>query len=451
MNELTRANELSELRLFLQAAARCGQRYLTSGGPTTRLEEHLCLAGQKQGYEMEVMAIPTGIFMSARSLNQIDDSFTAPTETLIVRIKETKYDLSDLHRMEQLLARLKNGDVTSQDVIAYLSHPCSQEPEYPTWLSSIAAFLMGFFASLPLSGSVMLSTISGLITFSIFYAHRTLTSFFHLTGSIAEFFSCLLALSLSALFSVSLGTSPALLSIGALVLMAPGLTFATAVSELAEQNFVSGMTKVAKGFLTLLAMGIAYLLFTDLVTSFSSYSIPLITNVPTTEPWLRSLSIVFMVVCFSILWSVPKKMILASAVVGAMGWFVLNAFTQNDVYVISTFLASLVVGLASLSLGRFLHVPSQLFSVPGILSLVPGILALSAFNTLQDSEFSKFTEVILQVAMTAGSIVFGLFSARIPFVMARKNLIDHTGEAVIHGLPRQFDHVRPRLQQKLDS
>jgi uncharacterized membrane protein YjjB (DUF3815 family) len=79
----------------------------------------------------------------------------------------------------------------------------------------------------------------------------------------------------------------------------------------------------------------------------------------------------------------------------------------------ASFLASLTVGLVSLSLAKIYQWPSQVFSTTGILSLVPGLLALSTFYSL--SEQSSQGTIAYRVALTAGAITFGLFTARMPF------------------------------------
>ncbi len=75
------------------------------------------------------------------------------------------------------------------------------------------------------------------------------------------------------------------------------------------------------------------------------------------------------------------------------------------------------VGLLSLLFSRFFHVPSQIFSLPGIFALVPGMLALSSFYGHGNN---SGMEIGTRVAVVASSIVFGLFTARIPFVALRK-------------------------------
>ena len=90
----------------------------------------------------------------------------------------------------------------------------------------------------------------------------------------------------------------------------------------------------------------------------------------------------------------------------------LNTGENSEAFVLASFLASLTVGLISLILARAYRWPSQIFSTPGVLILVPGLLALSAFYHIEPGSEGG---VAYRVALTAGAIVFGLLTARMPF------------------------------------
>ena len=57
-------------------------------------------------------------------------------------------------------------------------------------------------------------------------------------------------------------------SIGGLVVLVPGLALTTAIAELADQNLVSGTAKLMQAVLTLLALGLAYMLFQNQILLF---------------------------------------------------------------------------------------------------------------------------------------------------------------------------------------
>jgi uncharacterized membrane protein YjjB (DUF3815 family) len=120
-----------------------------------------------------------------------------------------------------------------------------------------------------------------------------------------------------------------------------------------------------------------------------------------------------MLASFSIIFEVPREALLGSIVCGFAGWWILQQFSNPSLFVATSYLASWIVGMISLVLGRFYRLPSQTFSVPGILALVPGLLALSSFRTIVAGQGSQGTELGVRVALIGVAIAFGLFTARI--------------------------------------
>ncbi|MBY0386263.1 threonine/serine exporter family protein, partial [bacterium] len=129
--------------------------------------------------------------------------------------------------------------------------------------------------------------------------------------------------------------------------------------------------------------------------------------------WFQALCHLVMTVSFCIFFHLPKRAFVGAVICGFLSVYVLEQFENPELFVLASFTASLTVGLLSLFLARIYNWPSQVFSTMGVLSLVPGLLALSSFYSATGSPAQGV--IAYRVALTAGAITFGLFSARMPF------------------------------------
>lgn len=401
---------------LIQFAVEAGQCYLSAGGPTSRIEEVLEEAGRKHGIHLEIFATPTGIFISGVSAKE------PKPMTLLGRIANTSTDLSELTRIERIIERFMKFEINAQEALEELTQP--RVPSFDRMVnlvSRISFFVLGASASFVSYGSWGASMVSGLLCWTVGFLAGPLGARWGWSGIFTDFLGTFFALVLSGLISLHTGFTADSLVIGTLILVVPGLSLTTSISELAEQNFVSGTAKMMKSILILLAMGTAFLLASDL----SNLLFPGVDyhRWGLNEEqgfWTQLLCQSLIIAAFSGVHKSPYRYIPLTLLPGLLSWYVFHKLNYADFLVLSSFLPALTVGLISLALSRILKVPSQIFSVPGILSLVPGMLALSSFYTVTDPSGAGSGSVFFQVAIVSSSIVFGLLTARVPFSFIRE-------------------------------
>ncbi len=402
------------MSLFIRVAVRCGRRYLSSSGPSSRLEEKLTRAGARYGFKTEVFATPTGVFVSC--VNPEGDKIL----TLLDRIKESTINLSELARMEAVLDGLASGQMNLIDTWNELETKKPFAAEYPIAVVLIGAFFVGGLASFTRYGDWKSFLFSGLLTIMAYFITGPLVNFFKMSGIFCDFLGSLIALSVAGVLAQVFDLPAEALAIGAIVLIVPGLTLTTAISELADHNFASGTVKLMKGILTLLAMATAYLLVNDLSNIYmpmasSNMGTHILKNV--SSEWIQVACNAGLILSFGIIFHIPKSAIPWATLAGMLGWIVLKTFQGPQVLILASYFASTVVGVVSLLLSRWFHLPSQIYSVPGILSLLPGMLALSSVTGFGVVQGRTGSEMAFHVAVTATSIVFGLFTARLPIML----------------------------------
>lgn len=401
---------------FIDFSIQFGRYYIAAGGPTSRLEESLTSMARDLGYEVETWATPTGLFVSCRNRKG------GTVQTDLARIKEGAMNLSRLCWLETLGHDVQIGKISPRAAMKILKSSKFQTPVYTVLQNFIAAFVMGAAISFPTFRRIDAAIVSGLITIGTYIISGPMLRLQIPSPIFREFLGCFFTLFAAVFFSRIVGGPLESFSIGGIILLVPGLTLTTAISELADQNFISGTAKLMKGMLTLLALGIAYILFQDISPQMPMKEFPQFHHAAL-HPLVSAFGVLLSVSGFAVLFQVPRKSLPWSSITGVIGWLVLMQFDGARYSAMASFLASIAVGLFSLALGRRFHVPSQTFSVPGILALLPGMLALSSFRSFAAGHENSGIETAFKVTLVASSIVFGLFCSRVPFALTTNMIL----------------------------
>ncbi|MEW6055057.1 MAG: threonine/serine exporter family protein [Bdellovibrionota bacterium] len=394
---------------LLSFMSEYGRAYLQSGGPTSRLEEALSSLGRKFDHPSEVFATPTGIFTSC-----IDE--TGHTHTSLSRIKETGMNLGRLCWLENIFEDVYSRKITIAQANKILNSKVVQKSPYPFWQNVLAALVLGFSLSFSAFQSFTAAVASGLISMATWWISGPGLKSQISSSIFRDFVGCTVTLGLAALFQMLRPAPFEAYTIGGIIVLVPGLALTTAIAELADQNLVSGTAKLMQAILTLLALGLAYMLFQELSASMGLMPAP--SSGPRPVSILAGMAgVLVAVTCFGVLFKVPMKSLPWAALTGVLGWLVLRSFSATPYYVSASYLASFTVGTVSLWIANRYKVPSQLFSVPGILAMLPGMLALNSMRSFALGHDASGLDLGVRVILTAGSIVFGLFTARIPFAL----------------------------------
>lgn len=405
-----KGNELLDFMLLY------AKLYLGSGGPTSRMEDSLVRVGNLYQKHTEVFATPTGVFVTIQDLDHETDPKTA-----LLRISTSSTNLDQLCKLEQIYTDILEQRLSVHAGLETMKNKIISTPPYPNWQSGVAAFLAGTMISFDSYQRLPTALVSGLITAIIWFISNSVLKRYVMNPVFTDFISAFLTLTLAAVaHGLVAPLSIEAYALGGIVLLVPGLALTTAISELAEQNLVSGTAKFMQATLMLLALGLAYLLFQQLAFAMDLKSVLQPVSPRTKIAWISALAVIVNISCFSVIFKVPPKALIWSTLTGISGWLCLQLMMDTRTAAAAPFLASVIVGFVSLVFGRVFKLPSQVFSVPGIVAMLPGMLALNSFRYFASGDQETGLEFIFKVAITAVSIVFGLMSARLPFVVRAK-------------------------------
>jgi uncharacterized membrane protein YjjB (DUF3815 family) len=308
------------------------------------------------------------------------------------------------------------GRISLRAGLETIKNPIITRPLYKMWQSAAAALFAGFAISYNPYHHVRAALMSGLITLLVWlsttlYLKRRLNN-----PLFTDFIGAFLTLVMAALaHGYFAALSIEAYALGGIVMLVPGLALTTAISEVAEQNLVSGTAKLMQATMALLALGLAYLLFQQLAFSLDLRNALAPVVAPKQDFWISAAAILTTVACFGVIFKVPPRALVWSTITGAAGWITLQACIPTRAAAAGPFLASVMVGTVSLAFGRVFRQPSQVYSVPGIVALLPGLIALNSFRYFASGDQNSGIAFSFKVAITAVSIVFGLMTARLPF------------------------------------
>jgi uncharacterized membrane protein YjjP (DUF1212 family) len=406
-----------DIHQFENFALTAGCKYLEVGGPTSRLEDKILQLGETYGLRPEVFATPSAIIISAMSDKK---RFTSSLK----RIKESSVDLNLLFKIDVLFDKVIQKDLTIHEANKIISHTDYSNDLYARSTISLASFMVGFLASYLHFQSFASGALSGLLSLMLVAFIQPFFTYLAFTRIFFVFFASLFSIGVSAFAEAYLNLPIEASFIGSLIVLVPGLMLTTAVSELAEHNFVSGTVKLVNGVLVLISIGTALFIGKDIIGLLNPKALPLNFNYAFVSPvdlWTSITGTLLIMLAFCIQFQTPKRLILSAMITGIAGQIGFELFKGASSYALPSFVAALFIGLVSLSFSRLFKTPSQIFSVPGIVSLVPGVLSFTIYNSTSLGTGNEQTDSkMLTVAIIASSLVFGLIMARFPFRLYRK-------------------------------
>lgn len=140
---------------------------------------------------------------------------------------------------------------------------------------------------------------------------------------------------------------------------------------------------------------------------------------------------------FAVISNPPRKAILVSAVLAALGHSLRFFLIKSDLDIsLATFVAATFIGLLSMLFARIIHCPAEVFSFPSLLPMIPGMFAyrtiLSVIRFMQSSDVitsqhfmmdffhNGMTTLFILLALVVGVSLPILFFPKLSFSVTRK-------------------------------
>ncbi len=120
--------------------------------------------------------------------------------------------------------------------------------------------------------------------------------------------------------------------------------------------------------------------------------------------------------------NIEKRLLLWAGLGGALGFCVALAFNPSSLSlsVPQIFVGTVVVGVYSEIMAKYLKTPATVFCVPGIFPLVPGITAYQTMQSLVENNLSAAGGFALNTVFKAFTIAFGIMIVTALFRFVRR-------------------------------
>ncbi len=153
---------------------------------------------------------------------------------------------------------------------------------------------------------------------------------------------------------------------------------------------------------------------------------------------LDGLFAAFAAIGFAIISNPPRRAILISALLAAIGhglrYFLMNSELFGMRVTIASFFAAFIIGLISIPFAKSIHCPAEVFAFPSLLPMIPGMFAyktLLAINRLLHSAGENNNiDCIVSIFQNGLTTIFILFAlvlgVSIPVFMFQKHSFSMT-------------------------
>ncbi|QMU08025.1 threonine/serine exporter family protein [Levilactobacillus suantsaii] len=131
-------------------------------------------------------------------------------------------------------------------------------------------------------------------------------------------------------------------------------------------------------------------------------------------------------IAFGILLNIPRRALNLGGWVGVIGFLLYRGIVLvGGGYVVGNLLGAVWIGLASLQVARWKHMPMILFNIPALVPLVPGGQAYQMIKYFALGQNSTAFTYLLQVVMISGSIAFGFLLSEMVNRLRQRGLRRH--------------------------
>jgi uncharacterized membrane protein YjjP (DUF1212 family) len=392
---------------FLIELARRLHMYGTSA---QRLEGAVTQVARRLKVEAEVWSNPTGMILSFP-----DPERPGHASTRVIRLEPGEENLSQLAAADAIAEGVLSGAMPGRDGLAALR--ALDRPRHPgaAFWTSLAFGLASASVTglLPHTGwaDLVTAALLGCGIGALAEASHGRPRLDHAHEAVAAFLVTLIATGVASYIApLSLQS----VIIAGLIVLMPGLTLTTAVSELAAKQLVSGTARFAGALTTLLKLAFGAVAAAQVVNLLGWQPTPNAGEaLPAWMPWLTLLAGSF---AFAVLFKAARRdfpLVMASV---WLGYGITRAAqlvpgVSDNAVPGGVFIAGMIMTAAGNLYGRIANRPSALIRVPGIILLVPGSLGFRSFNFVFEKNVllgldTAFAVVAALIALVAG-ILFG--------------------------------------------
>jgi len=389
-----------DYNILLDLVTDLGYELAMSGAETFRVEESISRVLISYGIESEVFAIPNYLMVSI-----IGEDGTPITR--MRRIGQHGNDLDSVEKFSGLSRALCNRKPEPKTGMQWLDITRSQRQHYSTAMVFLGYFLGAAGYALFFGGNPLDSICAGICGMLVGLVDR-------ITGEMKanQFFRTIASAFLMALLAYGMGglgiaSNPNAVTIGALMILVPGLLFTNAMRDIIYGDTNSGVNRIVQVFLIAVALALGTAAAWQIATLLwgSPVSAPDI-------PYSRFLQFCFaMIGCFgfSILFNIHGPGGLLCALGGGIAWAVyFLVLDTGSGEITAYFWGALAASVYSEIMARIRKYPAISYLVISIFPLIPGAGVYYTMNYAVQGQMDLFASKGMFTAAIAGIMAVGI-------------------------------------------
>lgn len=392
------ASELAEYLLEL------GGTLLSYGCSSHRLEGLIAEIAHEEGFVAEVFAVPTGLWMSITPRD-------GEPVVRMRRVPEWGTDLARLAEADRIFNDVLDRRYDLAEARRRITELRSRRPTYPAVLRYAAPAGTSGATAIFFDGGlreVLVAALGGLLVavLGVFLARTARARRLH------DFVGGLVAGMVASVAGAHVaGLSRQVVVLSIVILLVPGMALTTGLSELTHRNLVSGASKLMEAMIVLLSIVFGIAAAIGLERALGVAPGPAAT-LATPAIWAQLVALVVAALGVCVMFSVPRSLVVASALAYAVGWAV-TSLTRFWPGPMSVFVAACAVGLVAHAAARTTRRPSQVFLLPALVLLVPGSFGFLSLEAFLRGELLGGAAKGFEMLLVASAIVTGLLVANV--------------------------------------
>lgn len=387
----------------LKFASDAGRVLLENGAEISRVEETMERIADNYGESGEkFFVLSNGIFTTGKSYANAEFiPMKGARLEKVVEVNQLSREIAahkiPLPMAVEMLERIKNL------------------PSKPVWEQFLGAGL-GCAGFCIIFGGSLLDCMASLCSALILYLFVLKVSTPYLSKTLGNICGGFIGTILCILFNLMVPqTNLGNMVVGTLILLIPGVPFTNGLRDVANEDYLAGITRLADALMMFLCIAIG-VCFAFLVHSWTAGGViqlkGTVTDTVTAAIPVQFIAALVGTSFFAVLFGVPRKYYFAAGVVGVLGWMVyilMSRYTPMGDFG-STFLAATMVAFLSRYAAIKLKCPSTVFLICGIFPLIPGAgVFWSAYyiasTQLESAIMMGLSSVKLTLAIVLGIIV----------------------------------------------
>ena len=421
-------HDLSEV---LEVASIAGHILLENGAEISRVEDIMARISTYFGVDKgNFFVLSNGIFTTGMRGGKMEKAGgQASTYANVEFIPIRPIQLQKVVEVNQLSYDISAGKCTLQEARARLEK-IRNTPAKPVW-EQVLGSAFGAAGFCAVFGGGWLDCGAAFLVGCLLYPFILLVSGRYMSRIVGGISNALVATLLCvACYHLGFGNSLSNIIIGAIMPLIPGVPFVNGVRDLANADYLAGLTRLTDALLGFfcIAIGVSVGFIVD--GAFSHGLIELAgmsLNPETSSLFVQTLAAFIGTTAFAVLFGVPRKQYVAAGIVGALGWLLyLILFRHAGMSAaIATLISTIFIGILSRIFAVVEKCPAAVFLLCGIFPLVPGAGVFWCTYYLISSQFDLSSTAGFTAAKIAIAIVLGIILAmELPqrFFSGRKRL-----------------------------